>query len=221
MAKTRVIVKGTVQGVGYRALVKFYASQLGIEGLVRNLTDGQVEIFCEGLDERIDQLIKHIDIKSGTIDPSNPNVEWIEGYLEGEENYSPAWKKYDGFEIDYGDQKLTTLEKEALESSENAKLQFWYLRNEVHMLRANTNENFSQMSNKLDEVHKLREDTNENFSQMAAKYGSISSDLKSTREEIKASLKDTKEGIQGAIEDLPEKLKKALIEGFRELDKER
>jgi acylphosphatase len=201
MVKMRVIVKGTVQGVGYRALVKFYASQLGIKGLVRNLTDGHVEIFCEGLDERIDQLVKHIDIKSKIVDPSNPNVERIERYQEGGENYSPAWKEYDGFEIDYGNQKLTALEKEALETSEYAKLQFWYLRNEVQMLRT---------------------DTNENFNQMAIKYGSISKDLKSTKKEIKGSLKETKDGIQGAIEDLPEKLKKALIEGFKEyFEKER
>jgi acylphosphatase len=201
MVKMSVIVEGTVQGVGFRALVKFYASQLGIKGLVRNLADGQVEIFCEGPDERIDQLVKYIDIKSNIIDPSNPNVERIERYHEGRENYSPAWKEYDGFEIDYGNQKLTALEKEALESSEYAKLQFWYLRNEVHMLRT---------------------DTNENFNQMAIKYGSISKDLKSTRKEIKESLKETKNGIQGAIEDLPEKLKKALIEGFKEyFEKER
>jgi acylphosphatase len=201
MVKMSVIVEGTVQGVGYRALVKFYASQLGIKGLVRNLADGQVEIFCEGPDERIDQLVKYIDIKSNIIDPSNPNVERIERYHEGRENYSPAWKEYDGFEIDYGNQKLTALEKEALETSEYAKLQFWYLRNEVHMLRT---------------------DTNENFNQMAIKYGSISKDLKSTRKEIKESLKETKNGIQGAIEDLPEKLKKALIEGFKEyFEKER
>ena len=196
----RIIVKGTVQGVGYRALVKFYASQLGIGKLVRNLADGRVEVFCEGPVKRIDQLVEHINVKSITIDPSNPNVEQIERYREGGEHYSPAWREYEGFEIDYGDQKLTALEKEALESSEYAKLQFWYLRNEVHMLRT---------------------DTNENFDKMATKYGSISKDLKSTKEEIKGSLKVTKDGIQGAIEDLPEKLKKALIEGFRELERER
>jgi len=201
MVKTRIIVKGAVQGVGYRALVKFFASQLGIRGLVRNLADGRVEIFCEGPEERIEELVKHIDIKSKIIDPSNPNVERIERHREGEENYSPAWKGHDGFEIDYGDQRLTVLEKEALESSEYAKLQFWYLRNEVHVLRT---------------------DTNENFDQMAKKYGSISEDIKSINKEIKGSLKETKDGIQGAIEDLPEKLKEALIEGFKEyLEKER
>ena len=164
--------------------------------------------------------MKHIDIKSERIDPSNPNVEHIETHQEGEENYTPAWKTYDGFEIDYGDQTLTTLEKEALESSEYAKLQFWYLRNEVHMLRTDTNMNFNQMAEKqgsmTDEVRMLRTDTNKNFNQMAEKYGSISETLKSTNKEIKGSLKETKNGIQGAIEDLPEKLKEALIEGFKE-----
>jgi acylphosphatase len=195
LVKMRIIVKGSVQGVGYRALVKFYTTQLGIKGLVRNLADGGVELFCEGPEERIGQLLKYIDIKFEPLDPSNPNVERIDKYQEGKANYSPAWKEYEGFEIDYGNQKLTALEKEALESSEYAKLQFWYLKNEVHMLRT---------------------DTNVNFNQMAIKYGSISEDLKVTKEEIKESLKETKDGIQGAILDLPEKFKKALIDGLKE-----
>jgi uncharacterized phage infection (PIP) family protein YhgE len=194
--------------------------------------------------------VKHIDIKTERIDPSNPNVEHIETHREGEDGYTPSWKTYEGFEIDYGDQTLTTLEKEALESSEYAKLQFWYLRNEVQMLRADTNKNFNQMAEKQDsttievqrlradtnknfnqmaekqdstteEVQRLRADTNKNFNQMAEKYGSIAENLKSTNKEINDTLKETKNGIQGAIEDLPIKLKTALIEGLKDyLDSE-
>jgi acylphosphatase len=39
-AKARVVVKGNVQGVGYRALITQTARSLRIEGFVRNLKDG-------------------------------------------------------------------------------------------------------------------------------------------------------------------------------------
>jgi acylphosphatase len=42
------IVKGSVQGVGFRATVKYYAEQLKLSGYVRNLPDGNVEIYAQG-----------------------------------------------------------------------------------------------------------------------------------------------------------------------------
>lgn len=42
--ETLLIVKGTVQGVFFRATTKRLADRLGIRGYVRNLSDGSVEI---------------------------------------------------------------------------------------------------------------------------------------------------------------------------------
>lgn len=52
-----------VQGSGYRSLVKSYANRRGTNGLVRNLNDGKVEIFCEGSRDSIEQLMKDINVK--------------------------------------------------------------------------------------------------------------------------------------------------------------
>jgi acylphosphatase len=42
-----VVVRGRVQGVGYRAFVEDTALRLGLEGWVRNRRDGTVEaVFC-------------------------------------------------------------------------------------------------------------------------------------------------------------------------------
>jgi len=44
----RYIVKGRVQGVGYRYFVLRHAEELGISGFARNQGDGSVEVVAEG-----------------------------------------------------------------------------------------------------------------------------------------------------------------------------
>jgi acylphosphatase len=47
-ARVRILVGGTVQGVGYRFFVVRAARQLDLGGWVRNLPGGEVEIVAEG-----------------------------------------------------------------------------------------------------------------------------------------------------------------------------
>jgi acylphosphatase len=44
----QILVKGRVQGVGFRWFAMREAESLGITGYVKNLVNGQVEIFVEG-----------------------------------------------------------------------------------------------------------------------------------------------------------------------------
>jgi acylphosphatase len=44
----RVVIRGRVQGVGYRAWVEHQAVRLGLQGWVRNRRDGRVEAVFEG-----------------------------------------------------------------------------------------------------------------------------------------------------------------------------
>jgi acylphosphatase len=52
----RYIVSGRVQGVGFRYFVRREAQALGLAGWVRNLPDGRVEAFIEGLPAQIAQM---------------------------------------------------------------------------------------------------------------------------------------------------------------------
>jgi acylphosphatase len=44
----RYFVSGMVQGVGYRFFVQRVAGRLGLQGYVKNLTDGRVEAYAIG-----------------------------------------------------------------------------------------------------------------------------------------------------------------------------
>jgi len=167
VVKERMLVEGVLQGVGYRAIVKQAARFVGIRGLVRNLDDGRVEIFCEGTKSALKKFHKLIDIKGKPEDIMSINVTKIECSEEGEKGYSSAWKAYRGFEIDYGVEKLSPFEESSLEDHEFGKLYFSSFRNELKS---------------------FREDTNLSFAQMAEKYGDISDELKEFRTGIERFL---------------------------------
>ena len=52
MIAKRYIVRGRVQGVGYRWFVDYEARQLGLAGWVRNNFDGTVEVLAMGSAEQ-------------------------------------------------------------------------------------------------------------------------------------------------------------------------
>jgi acylphosphatase len=51
--RAHFIIEGRVQGVCYRMFARGEASRLGIDGWVRNCSDGSVEIVAEGEEDAI------------------------------------------------------------------------------------------------------------------------------------------------------------------------
>jgi len=49
----QVVVRGRVQGVGFRAWAEVTALELGVEGWVRNCPDGSVEAVLAGSEEAV------------------------------------------------------------------------------------------------------------------------------------------------------------------------
>lgn len=60
--RVHVIALGTVQGVGYRWFVHQVAKSLGLNGFVKNLIDGTVEMEAQGEWAMIEEFLRKIRI---------------------------------------------------------------------------------------------------------------------------------------------------------------
>jgi acylphosphatase len=89
VAARRWRVSGHVQGVGFRYFVTRAARRLGLQGRVRNLPDGSVEIEVAGDDGLIEQLKE--EVRHG---PPGSRVRQL---AESEVRDPEPW---DGFDID-------------------------------------------------------------------------------------------------------------------------
>lgn len=56
MRAIHAFVSGRVQGVFFRDTARRRARELGLQGWVRNLPDGRVELFAQGGDEAVRRL---------------------------------------------------------------------------------------------------------------------------------------------------------------------
>jgi len=52
----RYVVRGRVQGVGYRYFVLRHAEEIGVAGFARNQADGSVEVIAEGSQAALGKL---------------------------------------------------------------------------------------------------------------------------------------------------------------------
>ena len=52
----RYIIRGRVQGVGYRFFVEKHAQRIGLRGYAKNLGDGTVEVIASGSPAAIQEL---------------------------------------------------------------------------------------------------------------------------------------------------------------------
>jgi acylphosphatase len=57
VALSRIMIRGRVQGVGYRAWVDYEAKRLRLHGWVRNRRDGSVEAVFGGSEEIVAEMI--------------------------------------------------------------------------------------------------------------------------------------------------------------------
>jgi acylphosphatase len=56
----RAVVRGSVQGVGFREAVRAVARRLGLMGWVRNDEDGAVRVHAEGAERAVEELVSFL-----------------------------------------------------------------------------------------------------------------------------------------------------------------
>ena len=86
----RFIVKGRVQGVGYRFFAIRAANRLGVVGRVRNLPDGTVEAVAEGTPDAVAEF--RAELWRG---PAYAEVTAVD-----EADVKPGGR-YQGFDVEY------------------------------------------------------------------------------------------------------------------------
>ena len=65
MVRKHVHYSGRVQGVGFRATTVDVARGFAVNGFVRNLPDGRVELVAEGEPGEIDRFVKAVSDRLG------------------------------------------------------------------------------------------------------------------------------------------------------------
>ena len=55
--RAHLFISGMVQGVFFRSSTKSEATRLGVQGWVRNLSDGSVEVVAEGEKADVEKLV--------------------------------------------------------------------------------------------------------------------------------------------------------------------
>ncbi len=75
MICVKLTVSGMVQGVGFRWFIKQKATKFGLNGTVRNMANGNVEIEVEGEEERVNALIRFAKAGPSFSRVSEVNIE--------------------------------------------------------------------------------------------------------------------------------------------------
>jgi acylphosphatase len=58
--RKKILYSGNVQGVGFRYTTEQIASQYPVNGYVRNLPDGRVEVVAEGVKSQIQDFVDEL-----------------------------------------------------------------------------------------------------------------------------------------------------------------
>jgi acylphosphatase len=76
-ATAHVYVEGDVQGVGFRASAWNVARRFGVNGWVRNVSDGRVEVIIEGEKDSVEKMVGWCNKGPSGSYVTNMKVEWL------------------------------------------------------------------------------------------------------------------------------------------------
>ncbi len=74
----KIVVKGVVQGVGFRYWALRKANQYGLPGYVANLMDGNVKIEVEGERAMVEAFLNDVKVGPSYSHVTDLNIEWYD-----------------------------------------------------------------------------------------------------------------------------------------------
>ncbi|MBI2529961.1 MAG: acylphosphatase [Candidatus Diapherotrites archaeon] len=162
MTIARVLVFGNVQGVGFRAYVEQVARGMQINGFIRNLDDGTVEIYVKTQKQKINAFAKRINLQEDHSDPFSLHVTKIEVAFESDRRFIKPNRKLGRFEIDYGEE--ADMQKEMVKK---AGIATWMMRSLV----SKTDSLVSKTDSLKSETKTFRKETSHNFKRLESTLG--------------------------------------------------
>jgi acylphosphatase len=183
--RARLVISGNVQDVGYRTLIRKVANKMRVNGVARNLENGDVEVYCECLDKDIlVKFCKGIEIKSSTGDLFVLNVDNILIHLEDSKEYHDPKTDFKTFQIDYG-MELDPFQKATLTRSEVGVLLLGGTRSDIKAMHGDLKADLKDGFGRVEEaVKSMHTDINTRFDTLDTKYGEFGKDMKALRGDI-------------------------------------
>ncbi len=78
-SRLTALVRGRVQGVGFRAFVRRQALDLKLDGYAENLPDGRVEVVAEGDRRELEHFLVMLRKGPPHADVAGVEVDWAQG----------------------------------------------------------------------------------------------------------------------------------------------
>jgi acylphosphatase len=72
----RALVRGYVQGVGFRVFVRCHAWDLGVKGYVQNLPDGSVKVVASGSHDHLQTLLEKLSRGPAGAHVTSVDTDW-------------------------------------------------------------------------------------------------------------------------------------------------
>ena len=89
MLHVKLLARGNVQGVGFRAFAKMIGASCGVSGYAKNLPDGTVELVAEGQPNQVERFRKRVGARL----PVGIRVDSLEA-LEEKEIPAPSFTSF-------------------------------------------------------------------------------------------------------------------------------
>ena len=191
------VVKGRVQGVGYRRFVLDSAQDEGIMGHVKNLPDGSVEVFAQGEDGSLRSFLRRIgapplpavvkDLKQrGTKPTKSKGFRLIYGGLSEE-----LQEGFGAMQAEFGDYRNGF--KDYRSEFKDYRNEFKDYRSEFKDFAGRTDTNFATMNQKYGEIS---EKLSAIMAQLADQLQSVRAEAKETAATLNESLRVLKEAVE-------------------------